>query len=386
MTEPATSQVVVELRKVSRRFGSTVALDAVDLTVNKGECLVLAGPSGAGKTTLLRVVAGLEKVNEGTVFLEGIPVGNQGPWTRQVGMTFENYALYPHLLVRENIAFPLKSRTERNKGLGPTEIAEQVQETADMLGIGHLLDRRTDQLSGGQRQRVSLARCLVRDATVLLLDEPLAHLDAKLRMLMRTEFKRMVSNLDATMIYVTHDYREALALGDRIAVIHEGAIVQVGTQKEVFERPSCLFVAKFMGNPPMNIVRGFVENGGVFPDNAENGDMDAALGNFAALPGRAVEDGPIWIGIRPMDCTYDGGAGNGLSGILRAVKVQQDATESVLVETGGNVIQALLSASARPNFGEQINIRVDTSKALVFDQQTEMMIGGIGTASNLQDN
>ena len=196
----------------------------------------------------------------------------------------------------------------------------------------------------------------------------------------------MVSNLDATMIYVTHDYREALALGDRIAVIHEGAIVQVGTQKEVFERPSCLFVAKFMGNPPMNIVRGFVENGGVFPDNAENGDMDAALGNFAALPGRAVEDGPIWIGIRPMDCTYDGGAGNGLSGILRAVKVQQDATESVLVETGGNVIQALLSASARPNFGEQINIRVDTSKALVFDQQTEMMIGGIGTASNLQDN
>lgn len=370
------SQDVVELRAVSKRFDKTVALNEVSLTVQKGECLVLAGPSGAGKTTMLRVIAGLERADDGTVMFEGKAATKDGPWNRRVGMTFEHYALYPHLSVHDNIAFPLRSKRAEVVGMTASEIEDRIKQITEMLNIYHLLERRTDQLSGGQRQRVSLARCLVRDASIYLLDEPLAHLDAKLRMSMRTEFKRMVSSLRATMIYVTHDYREAFALGDRIAIIRDGVIEQIGTQEEIFEQPSSVFVARFVGNPPMNIVDGFVEDGLVRIGRADDEDH-RALGALNVHSGDPFAGGPVWLGIRPMDCWWDGNSGSGLSATVRAVKVQQDAAQSVIADTGREVIQATLAAEAHPAFGEKIDIRLDLSKILVFDQNTERRLGDI---------
>ena len=367
---------VVELRGISKRFDKTVALNEISLSVQKGECLVLAGPSGAGKTTILRVIAGLERADDGTVMFEGKPATKDGPWARGVGMTFEHYALYPHLSVHDNIAFPLRSKRAEVVGMAASEVEDRIRQITEMLGIYHLLDRQTDQLSGGQRQRVSLARCLVRDASIYLLDEPLAHLDAKLRMSMRTEFKRMVSGLQATMIYVTHDYREAFALGDRIAVIRDGVIEQVGTQEEIFEQPSTLFVARFVGNPPMNIVGGFVEDGLVRVARADDDDH-WALGALNVHSGDAFEGGPVWLGIRPMDCLWDGSPGRGLSATVRTIKVQQDAAQSVIADTGREVIQATLAANAHPAFGEKIDIQLDLSKILVFDQNTERRLGDI---------
>jgi multiple sugar transport system ATP-binding protein len=381
MGQVSTPATVVELVNASKTFGKTQALSGVNLTIRKGECLVLAGPSGAGKTTLLRVVAGLETLDAGDIRIEGKSVKNEGPYNRRTGMTFESYALYPHLSVRENIAFPLKSKRNRTAHGGRATspharegIEAKVRRMAGMLRIDQLLDRRTDQLSGGQRQRVALARCLVRDAAVYLLDEPLAHLDAKLRLEMRTEFKRMVASLDATLIYVTHNYREAMALADRIAIIQNGTIVQVGPPEQVFDEPASRFAAKFVGDPPMNLVEGIVENGTV---RVGSNGSSVVLGQFAAVGTSAFRGGPVWVGMRPMDCYSDGSPGNGLTGLVRAVKTQQDGSGTVLVETPTDLFEVALADRVRPAFGDVINIRVDTARALVFDRARESLVGRV---------
>jgi len=366
--------LTVELRNASKRFGKIQALDEANLAVREGECLVIAGPSGAGKTTLLRLVAGLEKPDSGDVVIEGRTVNKDGAWVRRTGMTFENYALYPHLTVRDNIAFPLRSKAARNSANGKESEESRVRRIAEMLRIEELLDRQTDQLSGGQRQRVSLARCLVREAVVFLLDEPLAHLDAKLRLAMRTEFKRMVSKLNATMIYATHDYREAMALGDRIAVIQEGQIIQVDTPKRIFDQPASLLVARFAGHPPINTIEGSIEGGLVRLSDAGEG---AVLGAYSAADDVNFSHGPVIIGVRPMDCTWDGGAGSGLEGIVRAVKVRQDNTGTVLAETGSGLVEATLATSARPQFGDRIDIRIEEDRSLIFDKESERLLGRI---------
>jgi len=374
------SESVIELQNVTKRFDHITALSSVDLAVRKGECLVIVGPSGAGKTTLLRTIAGLEQADTGTVLLEGQNVNEVGPWARRVGMTFENYALYPHLSVRDNIAFPLRSQSPRSVVTDASAIEARIRKIAEILGIDELLDRQTDQLSGGQRQRVSLARCLVRDAAAFLLDEPLAHLDAKLRMSMRAEFKRMVRRLDATIVYVTHDYREALALGDRIVVIQDGVIVQVGTQDEVFEQPSTLFVAQFVGNPTMNIVDGFIDDGFARIGSDKNGSV-VAIGPVSSNSGQPVPNGPVKIGFRPMDCFSVSGSSGGMIGSVRAVKVQQDATESALIETAFGVVEATINTVTRPDYGDTLEIRIDPERVLVFDTQTERLVGGISAAN-----
>ena len=366
--------LTVELRNTSKRFGKIQALGEANLAVREGECLVIAGPSGAGKTTLLRLVAGLEKPDSGDVVIEGRTVNKDGAWIRRTGMTFENYALYPHLTVRDNIAFPLRSKAARNGANRQESEESRVRRIAEMLRIEELLDRQTDQLSGGQRQRVSLARCLVRDAVVFLLDEPLAHLDAKLRLAMRTEFKRMVSKLNATMIYATHDYREAMALGDRIAVIQEGQIIQVDTPKRIFDQPANLLVARFAGHPPINTIEGLVEDGVVRLPPTGAG---AVLGAYSAADGVDFSHGPVSIGVRPMDCTWDGGAGSGLEGVVRAVKVRQDNTGTVLAETVSGLVEATLATSARPQFGDRIDIRIDEDRSLIFDRESERLLGRV---------
>ncbi|RME48162.1 MAG: ABC transporter ATP-binding protein [Chloroflexi bacterium] len=240
---------VVETRGIKKYFDEVRAVDGVDLAVKEGEFLVLLGPSGCGKTTLLRMIAGLEKPTAGDVLIGGQVVTDLPPRDRQIGMVFQSYALYPHMSVFDNIAFPLKAQ-RMPKGV----IKDKVERAADLLDIGRLLTRKPRQLSGGERQRVALARALVKEPTVLLLDEPLSNLDAKLRASARDELQRFQRRLGITTIFVTHDQVEAMGLGDRIAVMNQGKVRQVGTPQEIYHDSSDTFVATFLGSPPMNLV------------------------------------------------------------------------------------------------------------------------------------
>ncbi|MFP5406229.1 MAG: ABC transporter ATP-binding protein, partial [Gammaproteobacteria bacterium] len=239
----------VEARALTKRFDGGNAVDAIDLMVREGEFLVLLGPSGCGKTTLLRMLAGLETPSAGGVLIGGRVVTGLPPRTRNIAMVFQSYALYPHLSVYRNIAFPLQAVHMRKR-----EVNAKVEQAASMFGIRHLLDRKPRQLSGGERQRVALARAVVRNPVVFLLDEPLSNLDAKLRTSARDELQQFQRRLGTTTIYVTHDQVEAMGLGDRIAVLNQGRVHQLGTPLDVYHDPADTFVATFLGSPPMNLV------------------------------------------------------------------------------------------------------------------------------------
>jgi multiple sugar transport system ATP-binding protein len=243
---------VVEVRGLKKHFdgGEVRAVDGVDIATEPGEYLVLLGPSGCGKTTLLRVIAGLEEATEGEILIGGNVVNGLPPRARGIAMVFQSYALYPHKSVLENIAFPLKAG-----GMEPEDRRKKVEWASDLLGIGKLLDRKPRNLSGGERQRVALARAIVRDPSVFLLDEPLSNLDAKLRTSARDELKQFQERLGTTTIYVTHDQVEAMGLGDRIAVMFEGKVRQIGPPREVYADPADTYVATFIGSPPMNLIR-----------------------------------------------------------------------------------------------------------------------------------
>jgi len=238
----------VETKAIRKDFGGTTAVDGIDLQIREGEFLVLLGPSGCGKTTLLRMIAGLEKQTSGDIVIGGRVVNDLAPRARKIAMVFQSYALYPHLTVEKNIAFPLRAQ-----GAEASSISGKVQKAASMLGLGALLQRKPRQLSGGERQRVALARAMVREPDVLLLDEPLSNLDAKLRTLARDELQSFQRRLSTTTIYVTHDQVEAMGLGDRIAVMNKGRVRQLGKPQEVYDEPSDTFVAGFLGSPPMNL-------------------------------------------------------------------------------------------------------------------------------------
>ena len=239
----------IAANEIRKRFGEVVAVDSISLAVRDGEFLVLLGPSGCGKTTFLRIIAGLEKPTSGEILIDGEVVNDIPPRARGVAMVFQSYGLYPHLTVANNIAFPLRTqRTPR------AEIKRKVDWAAGLLGIDRLLHRRPRELSGGERQRVALARALVRDPTVFLLDEPLSNLDAKLRASARSEIKQFQQTVRTTTIYVTHDQIEAMGMGDRIAVIDQGRLRQIGTPAEIYDDPADEFVAGFLGTPPMNLI------------------------------------------------------------------------------------------------------------------------------------
>ena len=241
---------VVEVKGLTKRFGSdTCALDGLDLATADGEYLVLLGPSGCGKTTLLRLVAGLEQPTSGEILIAGQPVAGLPPRAREVAMVFQSYALYPHKTVAQNIEFPMRAR-----GVDKAARGDKVRWAAELLDIAGLLDRKPRQLSGGERQRVALARALVREPQVFLLDEPLSNLDAKLRAAARVDLRELQARTGVTTIYVTHDQVEAMAMGDRIAVMDKGRIRQVGTPREIYDDPADTFVATFVGSPPMNLV------------------------------------------------------------------------------------------------------------------------------------
>jgi multiple sugar transport system ATP-binding protein len=240
---------VVETRGIKKYFGPVKAVDGVDLEIKKGEFLVILGPSGCGKTTLMRMIAGLERPTAGEVLIGDQVVNEMPPRARKIAMVFQSYALYPHMTIFNNIAFPLKA-----KKIPQQAMQEKVEWAAGMLGIERLLDRRPRQLSGGERQRVALARALVKEPDVMLLDEPLSNLDAKLRASARDELQRFQQQLGITTIFVTHDQIEAMGLGDRIVVMYGGRISQIGTPREIYHEPADTFVATFLGSPPMNLL------------------------------------------------------------------------------------------------------------------------------------
>ena len=244
----------VRLESLTKRFGPVVAVESVDLTINSGEFVVLVGPSGSGKTTCLRMIAGLETVTSGSIFIGDTDVAQVHAKDRNVAMVFQSYALYPHMSVADNMGFALKIRK-----LPRDEIERRVREVAAILGLTQELPRRPKTLSGGQQQRVALGRAIVRDPAVFLFDEPLSNLDAKLRVAMRSELIKLHHRLDTTMIYVTHDQIEAMTMGDRIVVMHEGGIRQVGTPLEVYDDPDDAFVAGFIGSPAMNLIDGMAQ-------------------------------------------------------------------------------------------------------------------------------
>ncbi|PGH54387.1 sn-glycerol-3-phosphate ABC transporter ATP-binding protein UgpC [Azospirillum palustre] len=290
----------VEIRNVRKSYGPVEAIKGIDIAIQDGEFLVLLGPSGCGKSTLLRMVAGLEGITGGEIAIGGRVVNHLDPKDRDIAMVFQNYALYPHMTVFDNMAYGLKIR-----GIPKAEIRARVDKAANILELGRFLDRRPSQLSGGQRQRVAMGRAIVREPAAFLFDEPLSNLDAKLRTQMRVEIKRLQDRLGITSLYVTHDQVEAMTLADRILVMNHGVAEQIGTPLEVYQRPASLFVAGFIGSPPMNVLDGRIDDRG-----------EAVLlpgGQRLALPQPRPTDAgrPVKLGIRPEHMTV---AAEGFSG------------------------------------------------------------------------
>ncbi|MFW5943177.1 MAG: ABC transporter ATP-binding protein [Chloroflexota bacterium] len=270
---------IVELRGLRKEFGEVKAVNGVDLSIAKGEFVVILGPSGCGKTTLMRMVAGLEKPTEGEVIIDDRNVTPLPPRAREIAMVFQSYALYPHMSIFDNVAFPLKARK-----LPKNEIKEKVQWATSILGIQRLLDRKPRQLSGGERQRVALARALVKEPAVMLLDEPLSNLDAKLRTSARDELQRFQRKLGITTIFVTHDQIEAMGLGDRIAVMNAGKVRQVGEPQEIYDDPADTFVATFLGSPPMNLMERNGHLVGFRPENFLPEEVAEGNTEYVAFP------------------------------------------------------------------------------------------------------
>jgi multiple sugar transport system ATP-binding protein len=327
------SEIVIRDLMKTYPGGKDPATDHIDLTVADGEFVVLVGPSGCGKTTLLRMVAGLETPDSGTVAIGGRDVTTWPARQRQVSMVFQSYAIFPHLRVRQNIGFGLAMRK-----VPRAEIDRRVREAAELLELGDLLDRYPAQLSGGQRQRVAVARAIVVDTNVLLMDEPLSNLDALLRLQFRAELKRIVRQIGTTTLYVTHDQAEAMSLGDRIAVMRAGEIVQIGPPMEVYDRPAERFVGGFLGSPPMNFI----------PARVRGGELVVGEQALPAPPELAAsESREVLVGVRAENISVAGEPGNGA--LRTTVEVVEPTGAAVLltVRLDGNAVKVLAPAGFR---------------------------------------
>jgi sn-glycerol 3-phosphate transport system ATP-binding protein len=286
----------LKLSGIVKNFGAVRVLHGIDLTVQDGEMIVIVGASGCGKSTLLRIVAGLERSTGGTVLIDDRDVTALEPAARDIAMVFQNYALYPHMRVFDNMAYGLRIR-----GLSKEDIKRRVGEAADLLGLSELLDRRPRELSGGQRQRVAMGRAIVREPKLFLFDEPLSNLDAKLRVAMRAEIKRLQRRLGVTSLFVTHDQVEAMTLGDRLVVMHEGRAAQIASPMEIFERPADTYVAGFIGSPSMNFLPATITEDGKAATLSDGNIIALPPGQYAAHPGQKVT-----LGIRPEHVSQPG--------------------------------------------------------------------------------
>jgi len=366
----------LEIEQLFKRYGAVDVLKGIDLSIEEGGFLVLVGPSGCGKSTLLNTIAGLETVSEGEIRIAGRRVNELHPSKRDIAMVFQSYALYPNMTVAGNIAFGMEMR-----GVAKAERDAAVARVAEMLQIGHLLDRRPSQLSGGQRQRVAMGRALVRDPQVFLFDEPLSNLDAKLRVDMRTEIKRLHQSMGTTIVYVTHDQIEAMTLATRIAVLKDGILQQFGTPAEIYNAPVNVFVADFMGSPAMNLVpaRARRQDGRPMVALARSGEPDLLLGLAGSAERIAAEDRDVLVGIRPEAITDADGADRNSRHIVEAeclVEVVEPAGADTYVVTrlGGREVIARMRSDARISPGERIPFAFNMEKAVFFDPQTEARV------------
>jgi len=393
----------IVLQNLSKRFPNGFsAVKDLSLEIAEAELLVLVGPSGCGKTTALRMIAGLEDISSGDLFIGGRRVNDVPEKDRDIAMVFQNYALYPHMTVAQNIGFSLKL-AKRPKA----EVKQRVHETARLLGLEELLDRRPKQLSGGQRQRVAMGRAIVREPQAFLMDEPLSNLDAQLRVHMRGEIEELQKRLGVTTVYVTHDQIEAMTMGDRVAVLRGGELQQVGTPSEVYDRPVNLFVAGFIGSPPMNLARATIDGA--------DGSLGVRLGSYSIpVPAELVRDRKLdaWtgkeviVGIRPEDLEGPREDGSSSGPVKLSVTIDRvealganllaffhvDAppakSEAIAEATGGGLEEvALITREGTPfcatfepraalRVGDKAEVGVDVRRLHFFDPETETAIGG----------
>ena len=346
----------ISLKKISKAWGAVVGVDAIDLEIQDKEFMVFLGPSGCGKTTTMRMIAGLEDPTGGEIFIDGQPVNSVDARDRDVAMVFQSYALYPNMSIYENIRFPLRMR-----GIPKDQHDKLVREAANIVELGEYLDRKPRALSGGQRQRAALARAVVRNPQVFLMDEPLSNLDAKLRLTMRAQLKHIQRELETTTVYVTHDQIEAMTLADRIAIMEKGKIQQLGTPDEVYNNPANLFVAGFIGSPPMNLIKGDLENGAfVGPDTRVEG------------VGQGSRKGVV-LGVRPEDMSVTTVGQGNLNSKLYALEPTGDMT-LVGVACGKELVVAKGARDFRQKVDTPIGINFDPQRCYLFDDATGQRI------------
>jgi multiple sugar transport system ATP-binding protein len=347
----------VAIRAVHKRFGSTHVIRGVNVDIAEDEFCVLVGPSGCGKSTLLRMIAGLEEISEGEIAIGGVVVNRVPPKARDIAMVFQNYALYPHMTVRDNMSFALMLAKQSK-----SEIASRVKKAADILGLSSLLDRYPRQLSGGQRQRVAMGRAIVRDPQVFLFDEPLSNLDAKLRVQMRTEIKELHQRLKTTSIYVTHDQIEAMTMADKIVVMRDGVVEQIGDPLSLYDRPANTFVAGFIGSPAMNMVPGTARL------NGARACVEFAGGTTLPLPlgARAADGQAVLYGMRPEHCVI---ADAGLPSEVVVVE-PTGADTQLYCRFNGQEITSLVRDRVHCCAGDRVNLNPDLARAHLFDTAT----------------
>jgi multiple sugar transport system ATP-binding protein len=350
------------LKDLTKRFGKVIAVNNVSLEAKDKEFVVLLGPSGCGKTTVLRCIAGLELPDEGEIYIGDRLVNNLEPKERNVAMVFQSYALYPHMTVYENIAFPLE-----NAGLAENEIKQKVQNTAKLLRIDDLLNRRPRQLSGGQRQRVALGRAVVREPTVFLMDEPLSNLDAKLRVYMRAELKKLQKDLGITTIYVTHDQVEAMTMGDRVAIMNEGVLQQFNHSNEIYFHPVNTFVAGFIGTPPTNFFDCSITK-------EEPYAFDAGVFQYP-VPEHLREKMKDWssavvLGVRPQDVIVNRKTGEGLIGAQLEINEPLGDRQVFDLRVGDYLVKALVDPDFRAEIGDELWLDFQERGIYVFDKKT----------------
>lgn len=353
----------VQLKNVTKKFGKVIAVNNFSLEAKDQDFVVLLGPSGCGKTTVLRCIAGLETPDEGEIYIGNDLVNELDPKERNVAMVFQTYALYPHLTVFKNLAFPLE-----NVKVPKSEVDNKVRQVAELLRIKPLLDRKPKQLSGGQRQRVALGRAIIREPRVFLMDEPLSNLDAKLRVYMRAELKKLQKDIGITTIYVTHDQVEAMTMGNQIAIMNEGLLKQTGTAEEIYFRPADIFVAGFIGSPPSNFFDCTLTN----DDTLDCGEFVYSLPKEAAEAARGGTSSDCVLGVRPQDIIVQKEATKKEKFIKTQVEVTEPIGDQLILDlkAGEHLIKAVVSPNFKAEAGEEFWISFQPGKIHIFDKST----------------
>ena len=350
----------IELQKLVKEYGKTRAVHGIDLTIEDGEFVVFVGPSGCGKSTTLRMIAGLEDISGGKLLIGDDVVNQREPKQRNIAMVFQNYAIYPHMTVGQNIGFGLYTSK-----LSKAEKQKRIEATGKILGLEKLLDRRPAALSGGQRQRVAIGRAMVRDPVAFLFDEPLSNLDAQLRSQMRMEIKSLHRRLGTTIVYVTHDQVEAMTMADKIVVMRDGNILQVGTPTDLYENPVDVFTARFIGSPSMNMLEGELANGGL----TINGVVVSGL----SIP---AHEGKVLVGLRSHDLVVGEAVGTGISGNGVVEAVEPLGSETLVhLMLGKTLVTATAPGRVVPAIGSTVSVHAEAGALYLFDAASEKALG-----------